>query len=349
MASATGSRPMPRRPVVRATIVVVALLPVLTYGHARLLAGIGVTLSWQDTLLYVALPLAGAMLLTATVYLVSVSRRALELRAALQRIAHGELGPQFVPRDLLGVRDALEAMRSELDRAMTRLATVDARRRRLFADLSHELATPTTALLGLADMLLDPDRDPARVPAQLRAIDAQAQRLARFVADVRDLAELDDPAVTLVHEDTDLAALAREITMRHAPLPGAPLQLEAAPAFASVDAHRIDQALTNLITNARRFAPPGTSVDVQVRVAGGAVELVVEDAGPGVAEDDLPRLGERLFRPGEARDRNGGGHGLGLSIVRAVAERHEGTVRFDRGPRGGLRVTVRVPRRRGAK
>lgn len=237
-------------------------------------------------------------------------------------------------------------MARELSSATRALTERDAERRRLFSDVVHEIGTPVSSLLGLADALERPaltgtEEQRARVA---RAIAHESERLARFVEDLRELAQLDDPAMTVHAEPFDLAVLARDVVDGLNAKPGAtPVTLEASAARVNADLSRIEQIFVNLVTNARRYAPLGAPIRVHVSTAGDRARIEVEDGGPGVAEADLGKLGERMRRLDASRTRKTGGTGLGLSIVRAIADKHGGTVRFSRSELGGLAVEVALP------
>ncbi len=274
-----------------------------------------------------------------------IRRRTRRLVSAFADVARGKLDvrlPDAPERDLAPVVDGFNHMSAALQEARRTLEHADLQRRRLFADLAHELATPTSSILGIADAfarpeLLPTEADRARLAATL---EHEAARLARLVSDVRDLASLDDPDVRIEREPQDLAALVRSTVARFRDVSGRDVALEVEAAHADVDASRIEQVLLNLLRNADRYTPPGGPITVRV-AADGSIE--VEDGGPGVPDDVLGKLGERLFRVDPSRDRRTGGHGLGLSIVRAIVARHEGSITFARSKLGGLAVSVRIP------
>jgi len=339
-------------PALRAALIALLVMPVVVLLERALLAREGVTLAPGPFALAVFLPGVLVVLLTSSVFSLVIGRHAIALREAMRKIAAGEhtLGaPEItenVARDLLGVRETFDAMRAELDRAQRRLVHADGQRRRLFADLAHELATPASALLALGDTLgqSDVEIDEAARRRLTRSLEGETLRIARLVEDIRDLAELDDPDVSFVRERADLAAVVAGTVERFTVADGASIAVDARETFAEIDSMRIDQALTNLLCNARRHTPPDGAIRVAVYGEGGAAFVVVEDSGPGVAPEALQRLGERLFRVDPGRDRRGGGHGLGLAIVRATMARHAGATRFEPGAAGGLRVTLTLPR-----
>jgi len=276
-----------------------------------------------------------------------VMRMTLPLMTAYGRMAAGDLRAQLPPMtagaDFIGVRASFAAMGAALEASMQKIRQQDEDRRRLFADLAHELATPTSTLIGIAEALRKggaADRE-----RLLDHLETESARLERLIADVREVAHLEDPAMAMLCEPCDVAELAAKAVERArlaAPDDGQ-LSCDAEAAPASVDPIRIDQVLVNLISNAIRHARGG---QVAVRVRGGQsrVTLRVEDSGPGVPDEMLPALGRRLLRVDPMRSRDSGGHGLGLSIVRAIVARHGGQVTFSRAALGGLAVEVELPR-----
>ena len=159
------------------------------------------------------------------------------------------------------------------------------------------------------------------------------------------MAALEEPELALTLESCDLGALALAAVERGrlAHTEAAGLRCTAGAVTARVDPLRIDQVLANLIGNAVRHAGAAAIV-VGVELDDDHVVVRVDDAGPGVADDRLADLGRRLIRLDPSRSRDTGGHGLGLAIVRAIAERHGGTIVFARSGLGGLGVRLRLPR-----
>jgi signal transduction histidine kinase len=338
-------------PGLRAGVVALATVPAGAYFARALLAREGVVLDASTFALAVVLPVAGAAVVTWAAFSIIVTRHAILLRGAMRKLAAGDRSPgapeitRDVAHDLLGMRETFDDMRGQLDRALRRLAHADEQRRRLFADLAHELATPASALLALGDTVNQEGLavDEAERRRLLRSLEGETLRIARLVEDIRDLAELDDPDVSFVRERADLAAVVAGAVERFAPGDGARIELDGRATFAEIDPLRIDQAMTNLLRNARRYTPADRAIRVAVCGQDGSATIVVEDGGPGVPPDALQRLGERLFRVDPGRDRRTGGHGLGLAIVRATMARHSGAVRFEAAEGGGLKVTLTLP------
>ncbi len=257
-----------------------------------------------------------------------------ELTAAAEHVAVTQdlsrrIGSQG--RDELGrLAGAFNTMLEKLD---------DSRRaqRRLVSDASHELRTPLTSLRTNLEVLADDSALEARDRERLRAdLVAQLEELSGLVGDLVDLAREDEPVGAEV-EDVRLdvlAASAVERARRHAP--AVRFELRAEPTVVRAVPARLDRAVANLLDNAAKFG--GGEGPVEVRVADG--EIAVRDHGPGIAEEDRPRVFDRFYRAAAARGRPGSG--LGLAIVRQVAESHGGRVSAEAAPGGGalLRLSL---------
>ena len=270
------------------------------------------------------------------------------LEAVFERIGQGDFSARLPPapdRDFRWIEVRFDEMRDSLRELTEKLKRADSDRRRLFADLAHELATPTSSVLGVSEALQRPTlwQDEQSRTRMLVALDEEATRLERLVRDVRELATLDDPDSRMAPEIVDIGGVVERAVDRVAALTGRRVVCNSIPCIASVDRMRVDQIVMNLLTNAVRYTPADGKVAVDVTPGPTEIAIVVEDEGPGVSEEILPLLGERLFRVDSSRSRSTGGHGLGLSIVRAVVRRHGGSVAFERAKSGGLRVTIRLP------
>ncbi len=208
--------------------------------------------------------------------------------------------------------------------------------RRLVSDASHELRTPLTSLrtnvetLGKADAL--PDDERRRL---LDDVDAELDELSRLIADVVDLARDGEPE--RLEEDLrldQLVADAVDRARRRSPEVTFETMLDETVVHGSRE--RLHRAVSNLLDNAVKWSPDGGSVEV--RVADAAVSI--RDHGPGIAEEDLPKVFDRFYRAADARGLPGSG--LGLAIVRQVAESHGGTVSAARADGGGTIVTLQL-------
>lgn len=238
-----------------------------------------------------------------------------------------------VPRELLQLTSALDALVASLDRAL-------ARERRFTADAAHELRHPLSVLRMELDLAAVAEDDASRDAHLQRAHDGLV-RMERLVtqlltlARVESLDRLDDAGAL------DAAALAREVVAeageRAAPR-GISLSLHTEPAWVQASPGLLKIALRNLVDNAIAHGKPRGEVAVFVYRQGQAVELAVEDDGPGIPAEQATRIGERFLR-GSGSD----GSGLGLSIAHAIMALHDGTLAASRSTAGGTRVMLRLP------
>ena len=217
--------------------------------------------------------------------------------------------------------------------------------RRFNADAAHELRTPLAGVRAQAEVALGASADAERTHA-LRQVIAGCDRAARLVDQMLTLARLDPKRTLAGGARFDLAAVARDAIAEIAPAGharGVDVALDASPAQIVGDPALVAILLRNLLDNAIRHGPAGTTVEVGVQAVAGGAELVVTDQGPGVPPEERDRLGERFHRvlgTGET------GSGLGLSIVRRIAELHHAAVAFGAAPSGrGFAARVRFARR----
>lgn len=253
------------------------------------------------------------------------------LVAPLDALAHG--------RTLLAISDISERARLE------------GMRREFVANASHELKTPVTGIRLLAATAADAaaDGDVEQALAFTRQIEAEAIRLNHLVVDLLDLSRLEaTPAPDSV---TDIRRAVGNAVTTHAPAASRKgLELSAdlsavrgIDVFAAADPTDVAVALDNLLDNAIAYTESG-SVRVRVEATDAEVRLAVADTGPGISAEHLPRIFERFYRIDRARTRDGGGTGLGLALVRHVAERSGGSVEVRSEVGAGTTFTVRLPR-----
>jgi two-component system OmpR family sensor kinase len=219
-------------------------------------------------------------------------------------------------------------------------------RRRFLQRLDHELKNPLTAIrAGLANLVNDSAT--ATQDQALASVEAQVLRLSRLTADMRKLAELE--ARPLERVPVDVAELLREAITLAQERPGAgerklALTLPRAPwPVPNVlgDWDLLFLATYNLLDNALKFTRPGDTVEVRASEAGAFVTIEVADTGPGIPDEELPRVWEELYRGRGARGIPGSG--LGLSLVRAIVERHGGQVTMRSRAGQGTVVRIRLP------
>ncbi len=212
------------------------------------------------------------------------------------------------------------------------------------ADASHELRTPLTVIgLNVGELRRDPERPLAEVSDVVDDIEAEVGQLTTLVEELLLLARSDSGAVEVRHEPIDLSDVVTVALLRLADLAstrGVTVARDTVPAAIHGDPERLAQLVTILADNAIRFSQAGGPVRVTVAMIDGRARLVVEDEGPGIRVEDLPRLFDRFWR---AADAPPGGVGLGLSIAAWIVKEHRGQIGASDRPGGGARFEVSLP------
>ncbi|WP_233213332.1 sensor histidine kinase [Mycobacterium hubeiense] len=239
-----------------------------------------------------------------------------------------------------GEGDELDALVDTINGMLDRVETGVTAQRRFIDDVGHELRTPITIVRGHLEVL-DPF-DPADVESTVALVDDELDRMNRMVADLLLLARAEHPAF-LQPTCVDVGALTTEVFEKLAKLADREFTLDAtAGVVAVLDPQRITQALVALADNACRHTKAGDRIGLGSALADGCLRFWVSDSGPGVDEADRARIFERFAR-GSAGEERSDGAGLGLAIVRAIANAHGGDVLLDSAPGRGATFTVVIP------
>jgi signal transduction histidine kinase len=268
-----------------------------------------------------------------------------ELAAAARRIERSRDPSEKVPHpeaedEVAELARTLEAMLASLGAARAETEGALSRQREFVADASHELRTPLTSVLANLELLeyeLTGEQREAAASA-LRS----SRRMRRLVADLLLLARA-DAGRQAQHRPVDLSEVVTDAAAELEPVAGGHEISVAAPPGAEVEGARdeLHRLVLNLMENALRHTDPGTAVEATVERRNGEVVLAVEDDGPGIPTDQREKVFERFYR---GSGEHSGSSGLGLSIVRAVAESHRGSVRLEEPLDGrGARFVVRIP------
>ncbi|MBV9844337.1 MAG: HAMP domain-containing histidine kinase [Kutzneria sp.] len=267
------------------------------------------------------------------------------LRQATERVANtGDLTPIPVSGD-----DELALLTTSFNTMLGTLAESQERQRRLVADAGHELRTPLTSLRTNLELLLASEKPGAPTLSQQDRdeiyddVKAQLAELTTLVGDLVELAREDAPQA--IHEPVELVEVVeRALNRARRRGSGVRFVTHLRPWFLLGEAHALERAVLNLLDNAIKFSPEGGTVRLDMRACEDGTMLVqVADAGPGIAEADLPHVFERFYRSSEARTLPGSG--LGLAIVAQVTARHGGTVVAGSAPEGGALMTMKLPGR----
>jgi two-component system, OmpR family, sensor kinase len=297
--------------------------------------------------------IVGAVVMAVVVSFVTgyVTRPLDGMIATAQVIGSGQLDTRISTEgvdDVSRLAGALNAMLDRLETAFADKEASEAKLRQFVADASHELRTPLSAMLGYAQLVqTGMATSPDQVDHAVGRIASEGERMRMMVEELLMLARLDHgrPANPIPVDVGELARVAAGDAMAIAP--DRPIALHVADGGIVVvaDAASLRQAIDNLLANTRAHTPAGTRVDVTVERRDGDVAIVVDDDGPGIDPADAAQLFDRFFRAERSRARDGkpGGSGLGLSIVAAVAESHDGSVSVGSSPSGGARFTIRLP------
>jgi two-component system, OmpR family, sensor kinase len=290
----------------------------------------------------------------------ATATRVTQLPLSTGEVVLPERVPDADPRTEVGqVGTAFNRMLGHVERALARRAASETRLRRFAADASHELRTPLAAIRGYAELARrNPGPVPDEVAHALSRVESEAERMSVLVDELLLLAQL-DAGRPLASEPVDLTLLtidAASDARVAAPDHRWVLELPDQPVSVRGDEHRLRQVLANLLSNAARHTPRGTTVTIALHPAHGEepatasgppgppglVELSVTDDGPGIPAELQPALFERFVRADTARSRSAGSTGLGLAIVEAVVAAHGGQVTVTSRP-GRTSFVITLP------
>ncbi len=239
-------------------------------------------------------------------------------------------------------RDELGQLVRTFNQMADRIQTLLTAERRLLLDISHELRSPLARLCVAVELARSkPDDD-----AMLDRIEKESERLNSLVSELLQVTRVEgdpskrrteavriDELIEEIVEDTSIEASARDCK----------LELNSTqPVTMLGDPELLRRAIENVVRNAIRYAPNGTTVDIDLRSTSGLAQICVRDRGPGVPEHELPRIFDAFYRVEEDRDRASGGVGLGLAIAKRAVELHRGKL-YARNAGPGLLVVIELP------
>ena len=276
------------------------------------------------------------------------------------KIAAGDLSQRiedYNPSNEIGnLAISLNTMLAQIESSFNAQAKSEAKMRRFVGDASHELRTPLVSIRGYSELYRQGalPNDEAVATAMGR-IESESKRMGQLVEDLLTLARIDErresklAPFNLFHLAVDASNDAYATSPdREVSLVG--LTDDVAPTSAPVigDESRMRQVVANLLTNAMRYTPAGTPLEIAVGVRedvpGYPLSVIeVRDHGPGIHGEDRERVFERFYRTDTSRSRDTGGTGLGLSIVAAILEQHDGSVHIEETPGGGATFVISLP------
>jgi two-component system, OmpR family, sensor kinase len=312
------------------------------------LRALGPTLALVGIALVIAGTTAAALLIFGP-----VRPRLHSLEDAARKVGAGDLTARAREDggdEVAALARAFNQMTHDLQQRADELQAADRTRRLLLADVSHELMTPLTGMRGYLETLSlhAQSLDAETRERYLAIIQDETQRVEHIVGDLLDLSRLEGGGESFDAQDVPLEDLFGRVLARHgraAEQKGVDMKATIAPGAEIVtgDPMRLEQALQNLAANALRHTPRGGSVTLSAAFEDGAPVVSVTDTGSGIASEHLPRVFDRFYKVDPSRAGQSAGSGLGLSIVKAIVERHGGSVTAASRPGGGTTFTLKFP------
>ena len=294
----------------------------------------------QENLLRLSAVVGVVALVLSGIISRALTKKLGQLLTAIRQVREGA----YSHRTEIRGGDEIAQLGEEFNSLTDRLQVTENARRRFVSDASHELKTPLAAIRLLTDSILQTENIDRETTREFVAdIGSEAERLTRITEDLLRLTRLDSGILEQVAVEDVLPVLEQVMRMMSlvAQEKGVDLTYEAAEGCAVRSTRdELYQVIYNLTDNALKYSA-GAAVQVSLRKCGGQVVLTVADRGPGIPEEDLPRIFERFYRVDKARSRAAGGTGLGLSIVSDTVRRQGGTVEAANRPGGGAVFTVR--------
>jgi signal transduction histidine kinase len=301
--------------------------------------------SMRSALLWGGLAAVLVALILGAILARTISRPIHELTGATQRMAEGELDIQVPVR----TKDEVGELAASFNRMSSDLSLATRARRRLTADIAHDLRTPLSVILGYTEALSDNKLEGTAETFEI--MHQEAQHLSHLIDDLRLLSLADTGELPLNRRPTAPDELLQRTAAAHQPQAAAKnieLLVDAAPKLPEIDVdpERMVQVLNNLVSNALRHTPVDGRVTLSAAAQENKVLLTVADTGAGIPAQDLPYIFNRFYRGDQARSQNRAGNGesgLGLAIARSIVQAHGGKIAVDSTVGQGSIFTITLP------
>lgn len=303
----------------------------------------GLILGLQRDILLISIGLTVGTLILGIFYSVTFKQRMTRMLDAIQNVREG----QYTYRINVRGHDELAQMSEEFNSLTKRLMETEETRRRFVADASHDLKTPLASIRLLSDSILqNSNMDQDTVQEFVSDIRNESERLARTTAQLLDLTKLDNNLAS-IREGVDCARVAEDVMRMLRPIAESKdieLLMQAdEDCIVLSGTDDIYKVIANLAENAVKYSNRGGTVLMSIKREAPIVRITVSDNGIGIPPEELPYIFDRFYRVDKSRNRDRGGSGLGLSIVKSTVEKHGGEVDAEINKRGGMDFIVTLP------
>lgn len=291
---------------------------------------------------WAALGATAVSLIIGVVLARSLTKPLQEMTRATQAVAQGDLAQQVPVRS----DDELGKLATSFNQMSADLAQSRDLRRQMTADIAHDLRTPLSLILGHAEALSDGVLPPT--PETFDVIHDEARRLNRLVEDLRLLSLAEAGELTLAVRPVSPRSLLERAVLAHTPAAQQKqvfLTLDAPDELPEViaDPDRMAQVLDNLVSNGLRYTPENGRIHLTTQQTQAAIQLKVQDSGPGMSAEDLAHVFDRFYRGDKSRQRHEGGSGLGLAIAKSIVGGHNGRIWAESAPGQGATFIIELP------
>jgi signal transduction histidine kinase len=285
----------------------------------------------------IAVGLLLAFLLSRT-----LTRPIRELTAATREVSAGHLEQEVPVRS----HDEMGELASSFNRMNAELVRSTGLRRQMTADIAHELRTPVSVILGHAEAVHDGVMPPSLETFEI--IRDEAERLDSLIEDLRTLSRADAGELPIELQPVSPVKLLEKVQAIHkqgAAQKNISIRLQAGSDLPeiSADPGRMVQVLSNVVDNALFYVPGGGRVNLSAGLVASGLEFRVQDSGPGIPENELERVFDRLYRSDPSRQYNKNGSGLGLAIAKSIVEKHNGRIWAESKPGEGTTIVIQLP------